>query len=88
MQVICDRSSHLILFDIIKLCPSAIYSEKILQRLATHLKSLFCYLKLLISVFSLGLVNNRSKFFGYFCERIKFLFLNILKDTLIEYLTI
>ena len=64
------------LHDIMKLCPSAIYSEKILQRLFIHLKSPFCCPKTLISVLNLARVNNRGTLLGCFYQRITFLFLN------------
>ena len=88
LQVTCDHSSHLILFDIMKLFPSKIDSEKILQPLSIHLKSSFCSPKALSSVLNFAGVNNRSKFLGCFCERISFLFLYTLKAVLIEYLII
>ena len=76
LQVISDRSFHLMLHDIMKLCPSAIYSEKILQRLFIHLKSPFCCPKTLISVLNLARVNNRGTLLGCFYQGITFLFLN------------
>ena len=67
-----SNSSHLMLFDIKKLCPSTIYSEQILQRLSIHLKRPFCCPKTLFSELNLARVNNWSKFLGYFCERTTF----------------
>ena len=63
LQETCDRDSHLILFKIIQLCPSTIYSEQILQHLPKHLKSLLCYPKSLICVL------NRSSRTKVFCKK-------------------
>ena len=71
-----DSSSHLMLFDIMKLWLSTIYSEQILQSLTLHLKSPFCCPKALFSVLNLARVNNWSNFWDCFCEKITFLFLN------------
>ena len=75
MQVICDYSSHSVLFEMIKLLPSTISDAQCLTTSA-HFKRPLCCPKLLISLLNLPLVNNRSKCLGCFSERITFLFLD------------
>ena len=57
LLVTCECSSHLMLFDIMKLCCSTIYNKQILQRLSIRLKSPFFCRKTLISLLNLALAS-------------------------------